>query len=157
VFFETQDSQPNGKFGLNLPMFMKKFPLTQKGITALQQKLYGFDTILLEQESRLAAEDILSWVAARLELDVIVLETIRDLPMLTRQQLGHCFASCLLARLPFRIKDRYSQESTAVRPELSFAASFISQAGQATQGHLEIIIRPNHNRTAPTVGRPERE
>lgn len=77
---------------------MTRFPFTQQGFAKAQEMLYQLDDAALLTEAFAAANDFLSWTASHFELEVCLLEELRNLPEAFRLQLGWCLAASLLAR-----------------------------------------------------------
>ena len=124
---------------------MKKFPVTLSGIAELQAELYQQnDAVLLKEASDLAA-DFLSWAAGRLELEVYLLEELRNLPMALRLQLGWCMATSIVGRRTIIVENRMAERKNLpikdISFQISFSAAFASRGQESISKEcLKIII-----------------
>lgn len=77
-------------FAIRLIAAMKKIPLTPQGVADFQKVLYRLDDARLLNESLAVADDSLSWTARHFEINVFMLERMRNLPAAHLRCLGWC-------------------------------------------------------------------
>ncbi|WP_417367259.1 hypothetical protein [Flavobacterium beibuense] len=80
---------------------MKKHEFTAEGIKSLQAGIHKLDAKSLHKESKLVAEDFLSWLTLRVELSVYQLEFFRQLDSLLRTIIGYHIAGAIALRQYF--------------------------------------------------------
>jgi hypothetical protein len=116
---------------------MKKYSFTPEGIQDLQKELYKFSDEALIAETLTIADDFLSWLALRIELEVHILEQMRNLPQALRLRVGWCLASCVLARSPFTIEVTSGE---ADRTAFSFSGAFCPTGVTFGQDAITFVI-----------------
>lgn len=124
---------------------MTRFPFTPQGFAKAQEVLYQLSDLDLLREAYSAAGDFLSWTACRFELEVYLLEELRNLPEAFRLQLGWCVAASLLGRRPLLLKHNLMLAGGDLQIEnlsfrMEFAAASLGPQLKGPEGHLVITL-----------------
>lgn len=124
---------------------MKKFPFTPQGVADFQKVLYRLDDARLLNESLAVADDALSWTAHHFEIDVFMLERMRNLPAAHLRCLGWCLAACVASRLPLQYNDHLNTDyqNTSFSIAIDLSAKHHPGGKSAMEGRLSLTVHSN--------------